>query len=125
MAMRNRHINTQEPPSCWNYEELSEQEQVNHTYWGCRGRTPWWVKVNKQTNWLMLFHSKEQCEAYCSIPSKRWKWDGKPATKHSLPEAIAAARRLGFRGVGVYNWDGKRLTTVKLFPASMPLEGRR
>lgn len=126
MAMRNRHINTQEPPSCWNYEspeERTEQDVLSQQYWTTLGFT--YRSVDQRSRWSHVFLSKEQAESSAAVPDPYWEWDREPAHKTTVQEVMAHARRCGRLGVRVCSWDGKERVIIHEFPASMPLEGER
>lgn len=123
MAMRNRHINTQEPPSCWNYEELSEQEKdfIGRTYWVCWGIP----KSNRpqSSRWVHAYITKQDAEAASNAVNPDWEWDKEPAKPTTLYEEMSYAREKGRLGVRVCSWNGKERVIIREFPASMPLEG--
>lgn len=118
MTKETREPDGHSPQPSW--LELTEPEQVRHTYWTCWGTSN--VKGAKD-RWMTLNHTKEEAEAYASIPKATWTWDGKEATPRTLTDAMFEARSGGYAGICVMGYRDGKWQTLKEFPASVPLMG--
>lgn len=118
------HPELQEKPAWLDLPEKSE-------YWACTGtdlnhtktsRTWFGKKISKKAlYWRYLFYTQEDAEAHACVPNNDWRWDGLPAEKRSLAQAMHKARRRGDLGVRVLSYQDGGWRVVKEYPADVPL----
>lgn len=103
-------------------------------YWTCTGtyhgppaetkRSFWKRRAPKpeiEKTHLILFYTKEDAEAFASLPNEIWTWNGEPAVTRTLSDAMFVARKRGNSAVAVASYQNGAWVTVKEYPAGVPL----
>jgi hypothetical protein len=112
----------------------TEEEKQEHTYWTCSGESTltkpakkyFWqknktIQIKESDLYSIVFHSKEEAEAYSSPPNPYWIWDKEPAKPTTLQEVMNRARIAGRKGVMVKGWQNGRWQDLQRWEANRPL----
>lgn len=104
----------------WLEGDLREAEKV--PLWACTGTCDYGRgTMPRHRRWIYMFRSKEEAEAEATIPLKGWTWDKGPAEVFSLAETMLEARQLGYAGVALKAYVGRKWVALKMWPAGVPL----